>query len=318
MSLLAATEVDGEATARRTSFRALGSQVSIVLEDASLLGRAAAMLKDDLEELDLACSRFRPDAEIARIARGVPVPVSPLLFAALETSLDVALMTGGAVDPTVGRALARLGYDRDFDEILPDSAELAMPAGQPAPGWWSITLDPSRLTASIPDDVLVDLGSSAKAFAADRGALRLAEGLGCGVLVNLGGDIAVAGPPPKQGWSIAIATDSRTTPADAACAISIAGGGLASSSTVVRRWRRAGRDVHHVVDPRTGEVASDRWALVSVAAPSCVEANAASTAAIVWGDEALDRLEGLGYPARLLGHDGEVEVLCGWPPDNAT
>ena len=113
----------------------------------------------------------------------------------LEVACRVAAETAGIVDPTIGSALIELGYDRDFDEIgSADRAGRLEP--RPAPGWWRIELDPEARTVAVPIGVHVDLGATAKAFVADRAAARLADALGCGVLVNLGGDVAVAGTAP--------------------------------------------------------------------------------------------------------------------------
>ncbi len=90
-------------------------------------------------------------------------------------------------------------------------------------------------------------------------------------------------------------------------------GGLATSGTTARTWLRNGRRVHHIVDPWTGDAAPTVWSLVTVAAPSCVEANALSTAAVVWGEDAVGNLDARGVSARLVDADGNV-VLCGdWP-----
>jgi thiamine biosynthesis lipoprotein len=137
----------------------------------------------------------------------------------------------------------------------------------------------------------------------------------CGVLVSIGGDVSVAGPPPIGGWSVGVAVNSSTPISAIGHVVSLGSGGLASSSTAVRSWRRGGRRVHHIVDPTTGDVASEHWKLVSVAAGSCVDANAASTAAIVWGVRAVDELEARHLPARLVRHDGAVITVRGWPSD---
>ena len=91
------------------------------------------------------------------------------------------------------------------------------------------------------------------------------------------------------------------------------GGGLATSSVTCRRWRRAGRELHHIVDPRTGYPARGPWRTVTVAAASCAEANAASTAAIIAGEQAPAWLTVQGLPSRLVAHDGTVVRCCGWP-----
>jgi len=182
-----------------------------------------------------------------------------------------------------------------------------------APGWWCIELDATAKTVRVPTGVRLDFGATAKALAADRAAARVAAETGCGVLIGLGGDIAVAGPAPQGGWPVGVAVHASAPLHAVEQVISISEGGLASSSTLVRTWRRAGRRMHHIVDPLTGDVARECWTLVTVAASSCVEANTASTAAVVWGDQAPDRLSGLGLPARLVFRDGTVRTVGGWP-----
>jgi thiamine biosynthesis lipoprotein len=101
---------------------------------------------------------------------------------------------------------------------------------------------------------------------------------------------------------------------DVAATVALRGGGLATSSTTQRRWRRGGQEVHHILDPRTGAPAAAIWRTVSVAAASCVEANTASTAAIVLGATAPAWLLRMRLPARLVRHDGAVVATCGWAP----
>ena len=48
--------------------------------------------------------------------------------------------------------------------------------------------------------------------------------------------------------------------------VALATGGLATSSTTVRRWRAGGAELHHIVDPRTGLPAAEVWRTVTVAA----------------------------------------------------
>jgi thiamine biosynthesis lipoprotein len=84
---------------------------------------------------------------------------------------------------------------------------------------------------------------------------------------------------------------------------------------MVRAWARDGRRMHHIVDPATGEPARSCWRTVSVAAGSCTDANAASTAAIVRGAAAIRWLEDLSLPARLVREDGSVAVIAGWPDE---
>ena len=133
------------------------------------------------------------------------------------------------------------------------------------------------------------------------------------MLVNLGGDVAVAGTAPDEGWGVGIALSARTAPSDADEIVALRSGGLASSGTTSRSWSRGGRRVHHIVDPWTGEVAPSTWALVSVLAPTCLEANGWSTASVVWGEDAPDNLAAHGLRARLVSSDGTVVRVGDWP-----
>jgi thiamine biosynthesis lipoprotein len=297
------------------SFRAIGTTVTVAVNDRRQIDEALTMLKEDLAALDLACSRFRTDSEIKNLERhsqGQPIRVSPLLFEVLEIACAVAVQTAGIVDPTIGSALIELGYDRDFDELL-DHRRLADVLFVPAPGWWQIRMDPAAQTISIPAGVHVDLGAVAKAFAADCAAQRIASALACCVLINLGGDVAIGGPNQREGWAIGIAPNCTTPIDDVDVVLSVHSGGVATSGTTARTWRCNGRLMHHIIDPRTGEPAPPIWSLVSVLASTCVEANAWSTAAIVWGDDAIGNLSERGVSARLVDAEGIVHCLGQWP-----
>jgi FAD:protein FMN transferase len=294
-----------------TSFRALGTTAVIMAESPNLFS-AAAQVERELADIDRTCSRFRADSDLSRLngARGAWTEVDDLLAEATETALRAARLTGGVVDPTIGATLLHLGYDRDFFEV-PASGP-ALGAGPPVPGWRLVDVrrDPSRIR--IPDGALLDLGATAKALAADRAVARAVRATGAGVLVSLGGDVAAAGEPPVGGWAVGIADDHATTP-QAGETISIAAGGLATSSTTVRRWERGGSAVHHIVDPRSGLPAPEVWRTVSVSAGTCVDANTASTAAIILGEQAPGWLSERRLPARLVRANGEVVRVAGWP-----
>ncbi len=180
------------------------------------------------------------------------------------------------------------------------------------PGWRRVRLHGRLLR--LPAGIRLDLGATGKGLGADRAAAAAWRASGCGgVLVSLGGDIAVAGQPPPGGWPVAIADSSLPGVAQADQVIRLAAGAVATSSVTCRQWRREGQRLHHIVDPRTGYPAAGPWRTVSVAAPRCAVANAAATAAIVAGPDAPAWLAGTGLPARLVGHDGGVLLLGGWP-----
>jgi FAD:protein FMN transferase len=295
------------------SIRALGTTATVVVTDPSRSIEAEGILRTETEAIDRACSRFRPDSELAHLHAnaGRTVEVSSLLFESLDVAYSVAERTHGAVDPTVGNAMEKLGYDRDFEQIEPRPLQIADPG--PVPGFRHLHLDRRQRTVRIPIGVRLDLGSSAKALLADRAAAHVASALGSGALVSIGGDVAAAGAPPTEGWAVGIALDSSADSDEVDQVVAIRGGGLASSSAEIRAWQMGSAPVHHIVDPATGGSSSRFWRLVSAAGPSCVDANALSTAAMVWGEEALVHLRQYDQAVRLLRHDGVVFTLGGWP-----
>jgi FAD:protein FMN transferase len=293
--------------------RALGTTARVVVcgGDAD---DALALMAEELERVEQACSRFRGDSDLSRVNAhgGHAVTVDPLLIEAVQIALHAAQMTDGQVDPTIGRALRLLGYDRDFaaiDRAGPPAALLA----ESVPGWECVVVDRTRATVRVPPGVLLDLGATAKAFAADRAAARVATNFGIGVLVSLGGDIAMAGPPPSEGWSIRVTDDHAAGFEVPGQTVALSSGGLATSSVTVRRWTQGTDTRHHLLDPATGLPVDGPFRTVCVTAGSCVDANIASTAALVLGDAAPEWLDARRLPARLTRHDGRVVHVAGWP-----
>jgi len=301
----------------RVAFPALGTTAVLLVTGPSALPAAEAVLRGELDAIDRTCSRFRPDSELSRVnmGAGVPTTVGERFAEALQVALRAARLTGGVVDPTVGGAVIALGYDRTFASLRPDDAR-PLPVARPVPGWRQISFDPRSRRLRLPPHTCLDLGATAKALAADRAARRAAAVTGSGVLVSLGGDLAVAGPPPEGGWRVALADDHAQSVTEQDPTVAVTGGALATSGIRVRTWRRAGRTLHHIIDPATGEPAAPVWRTVTVAAATCVDANTFSTAAVVLGERAVDRLRATSLPARLVAVDGTVVRLGGWPAES--
>jgi len=299
------------------SWPALGTTALLAVADAPAFPVARRILVSELDALDRACSRFRADSELVALNdSSTETPVSSLLFAAVQTAVRTARMTSGLVDPTIGRTLRLAGYDRTFSVVRARDGTLR-PFFVRDPDWRTIALDERRRSVRKPRCVELDLGSAAKAMAADRAARAIVAATGTGTLVCLGGDVAVDGTPPEDGWAVRVAEDHAAPHRTGDPVVTITAGGLATSGTTVRRWTTTAGDLHHIVDPRTGRPASTFWRTASVAAASCVEANAASTAAIVLGESAAEWLEERGLPARLVRSDGEVVRVAAWPDEPA-
>ena len=353
------------------SWEALGTNVVLRVTDPRALARAREAVVNEMQAIDRACSRFRADSEIRSVnesAGGRPVRVSDLLAQAIELAMRAAELTGGDVDPTVGRALVLSGYDRDWKEMeraqghafardcalawadpnTTDARDRAESAGadtnhtsgppgamtvtanppgtriaanpprariaaKRVGGWQSVRFDPGARTVRVPRGVMLDLGATAKAWVADRAASAASQAGECGALVSVGGDIAVSGQAPAGGWAVHVTDDHRSTPSAPGQTVKIESGGLATSSTAVRRWQYKGQAMHHIIDPRTGAPVRGTWRTVSVAAASCADANIATTAALVRAGAAPAWLAGQGMPARLVSASGRVYTVGDWP-----
>lgn len=295
------------------TWEAIGTTAQVIVTDPGSLSSAVTVVEQELAAIDLACSRFRDDSELTQLNRsaGRPFRAGPLLVEALEAGLRAAVITDGDVDPTVGRSMTGLGWDRDFAVLVEKGSFELVPAG----GWQAVCIDRARGLVTVPAGTEIDLGATAKALCADRSARAAAEATGGGVLVSLGGDLSVAGAPPAGGWSVLVADDHRMPAAGDGQTVAIESGGLATSSTTVRRWRAGGAEHHHIVDPRSGAPVEEVWRTVSVAAASCVDANTASTAAVVRGRGAVGWLQSAGLPARLVAFDGSVTYTGDWPQE---
>ena len=253
------------------------------------------------------------------IADGEPVAVSPMTIDLVEVALRAAVQTDGLVDPTLGALLTDLGYDRTIDDVRRDGARTTVKVRSVRRSWRDVSVDRENGTVQVPPGLILDLGATAKARASDLGVVAAFEALGLPVVLGLGGDLAVAGTPvDSEGWPVRLAEAPGELSDDAADLpqVAIASGGLATSTTLARRWRSGDRWVHHVIDPRTYEPAREVWRTATVAAATCVDANTASTAALILGDGASSWLSRQGLPARLVAARGEAVAVAGWPEES--
>lgn len=291
-------------------FPAMGTGTVVAVADGRALEEAVCCVRGVVQAVDATCSRFRAASELSRLNRRAGsgrVRVTPLLARAVDAALEMAVATGGLVDPTVGAAMQRIGYTVTFRDLPAAGPALGLKA-EAVPGWGVVGRGEGWL--ELPLGVSLDLGAVGKAWAADRAASAAANRLGTGVLVCCGGDVAVAGPEPPGGWTVRV-TDTRMD--GLGQDVMIFDGGLATSGWETRSWRRGGRRLHHILDPATGLPAVCRWQTASVAAATCAEANAGATASMVLGQAAPGWLAEQGLPARLTAADGEVVTVGAWP-----
>jgi thiamine biosynthesis lipoprotein len=289
-------------------FSAMGCQMLAVVDAVG--ARAAERLRRVpgwFEAWERRLSRFRPDSELSRLNRsgGASTRVSPVLAEALGVALSAARLSGGLVTPTALAALEAAGYDRPFAELAPEIAGHSHAPLAPV-DWRQLQLDPTARTLVLPAGVRLDLGGTAKGWAAAEAARRLSS-VGP-ALVDAGGDIVVSGPMADGGpWPIAIANpfDDAEGPLGV---LQLAAGAVATSGRDHRRWRQGGEERHHLIDPRTGRPAHTDVLTATVVAGDAVSAETAAKVALILGSrDGMAWIEARpGLAALLTRADGRV------------
>ena len=276
------------------SFRAMGCAMGawVITADSDLAQERLNLVRTWMTLVDTTLTRFHPVSELMRLNMqpAAPVQVSPLLWDALTVALNAARETEGRYDPTVLNALLAAGYDRDFDEIAADGDAPDMLA-LPRYTWRDITRDPLTHTVTLPPGLHLDLGGTAKGWAATRAAGMLADLGPC--LVDAGGDLAARGAPVGlEGWPIGIAApDSEDKLLGQ---LIVKDRGVATSGVDYRRWRRGGVEQHHIIDPRTHRPAATDLRTATIIAPDATQADLYALVVMLLGRE-----QGLAY---LLDH----------------
>ena len=252
----------------RRTFHAMGTEMELLV-DADDAVDAMNAAEAEFHRLEALLSRFRDDSELSQLNRDGSIDAGPDLLRVVKLALAARNRTGGRFDPTVHDALVAAGYDRSFDDIDPENTVGCGPAAVAGGG---VSVDGVRIV--LDPGVRIDLGGIGKGYAAERAAELLALAGQC--LVNAGGDIATRG----GSWPVGVET------AGGALTLELAGAALATSGRDRRRWRRAGRELHHLIDPRTGEPAETDLLRVTVVAPDAVEAEVAAKALFLAGADA--------------------------------
>ncbi len=287
-------------------------RVRVTVTRPDTLTAAKRQVEAVMDDVALAADRFTPTSDVSRVNRaaGRLVPVGRRTIELLDVALGAAAESAGAVDPTIGAHLVRAGYADDIAAVR-DLLVVTDDAPLPPADWTAVRIDRTLSRVGLPTGLRLDLGATAKAWTADAAARRIAATLGTAVLVEIGGDVSVAGTRTTP-WQVQVSERSG----EPGQPVGLERGGLATSSTISRRWRTPSGAAHHVIDPRTGRPAEGPWRTVTVWAPSAVQANTASTAALVLGDDAVPRLRGLDVAARLVGRNGSVQHVGDWPAES--
>lgn len=231
----------------RCAFRAMGSPCELLLDGTPAHIDLAVT---ELRRLETCWTRFDPASELARLnaAAGTWFAVSDDLFSIVARSAVEWERTGGAFDPTILPSLVTLGYGTTFTSVAADGDAVQLTG--PAVGFAGVDLDSVGKNIRLPKGTAIDLGGIGKGLAADRVATLLLDAGARAVCISLGGDLHAAGEPPEFGrWELPVAhpiTGVEFT-------VPLAKGGLVTSTSLLRTWRRGGVRFHHVIDPLTGD-----------------------------------------------------------------
>lgn len=274
----------------------MGTDVLLVLDPAygETDGHAALdAARREVDRIEALASRFRDDSELSQLNARGDMEVSTDLLRIITLALDMREVTGGRFDPTVHEAVVSAGYDRPLEHLPLDGPE----AGPAIPAGGQVGVDPRTGRVTLAEGTCLDLGGIAKGWTADRVADLLGMHGPC--LVSMGGDIAVRGDHDGHPWPVEVMHG------DTARTIGLARGGMATSGTDRRRWRRGGHDMHHLIDPSTGRPSGTDLTRVTAVADDAATAEAWATALLLTGGErAHEEATARGISTVLVGADG--------------
>jgi thiamine biosynthesis lipoprotein len=277
----------------------MGTDIELLVEADESAGRRSLLAAEaEIHRLERRLSRFLPDSELSRLNRDGTLDAGPDLIRVVEMALSARRRTHGRVDPTVHDAVVVAGYDRTFDAVPGDGPADDRPTPQCG---GEVRIDRRRGRIELGPGVRLDLGGIAKGDAAERACEILAQAGPC--LANVGGDIAIRGLLASGPWPIGVETPGGSL------TIALATGGLATSGRDRRRWRRGGRELHHLIDPATGRPAETDLTRVTAVAGDAVEAEALAKSLLLAGCErAIAEADAAGTPCVLVDEGGAVHL----------
>ncbi|MCA9538217.1 MAG: FAD:protein FMN transferase [Myxococcales bacterium] len=268
--------------------------------DENALGAA---IDAELEAVNDQMSTWRKTSELSRLNQSEstdPQPASEALRLVIAEALRINKLSGGAFDITVGPLVNAWGFGPGGEHTPPDEATLSGLRARVGPDKLSFD-DATGTVRKARADVYVDLSAIAKGHGVDRVAAVL-EHRGHGdFLVEIGGEVRVAGKNGDgQTWRVGIEKPDENA-RDIQEIIALDGGALATSGDYRNFYEKDGVRLSHTIDPRTGRPIAHRLASVSVIAPTCMTADGLATALNVLGpDEGLALAEQQGLAALFI------------------
>lgn len=295
-------------------FPCFGGTCTVLVEDsgsAVTARRAARQARSRLIDWHARFSRFDRTSELSRLNRDPrpSVPVSPMMVRFVEAAVNAAKMTGGLVDPTLGREIERAGYSDHFGAApLPLSVALRIAPGRRAARpneqarWRQLTVDRHAHIVTRPPGLRLDSGGIAKGLFGDVLAPLL--GLHSSFAVDAAGDIRLGGADGL------IRPVQVASPVDGSVlhTFELVEGAAATSGIGKRSWLdRDRRPAHHLLDPATGRPAFTGLVQATALAPSAAEAEALAKAALLSGPDAARGW--LPHGGVVIDDNGDYDVI---------
>lgn len=289
----------------RRTVPAMGTlaEIGVVHGDERYAQRAMDAAFGELRRVEALLTRHRDDSEIGQVnlgAFGSPRPVSDETGRVLQASLRWAEGSEGAFDPCLGRVMKL--WDVGNRTRPPGSSQVRKFARRHL--YRSLELDRSRgrpVVVFHDEDMGLDLGGIGKGYGVDRAAGVLREWGIENALVNVGGDLYALGVS-EDGDSWKVGVRSPDDPEGIAATLPLKDGGVATSGDYLQYFEHGGRRYHHLLDPGTGEPSRPRVRSVTVAAPSCMDADAAATTAFASSVEKASGVMGRVAPGAEVVH----------------
>jgi FAD:protein FMN transferase len=308
-------------------FRSMGCRMMAAADNPSpRIRRRLDQLPGWFEEWEQALSRFREDSELSRLNRsqGLSWKASPVMWGVFQAALEAEEYSAGLVTPLILEAVLAAGYTTSFEKMGPVMPGVEVPL-QTIPPAACVGLYPAIRSLRLPPGVRLDFGGVAKGWAAHQ-AMRRLEPYGP-ALVDAGGDIAVSGlQQDGQPWYIGV--ENPFEPGADLMTLQIGRCGVATSGRDTRAWVHAGRNKHHIIDPRTGQPAETDVLTATVIAPDVLTAETAAKTVFILGSKSGKAwLEARPNLAGLLVLENEQQIQSkhfesyvvnghGFPPAN--
>ena len=256
-------------------------------------------------------TRFSEDSELSALNRsaGSCFQASPDLFSLVGLTRRFFHLTRGLFDPSILPELKRAGYNRSMEVLreLGPAPLLETLLANEHPSFSEIDLDESDHTILLPPGMALDLGGIAKGWIAEQAA-NLLSGYATACAVDAGGDMFLVGlPDGLEQWQVAL--EDPLQPENTLTTLNVNPGAIATSTVTKRVWQQAGKNRHHIIDPRTGEPAASDWISVTVIAPHAYEAEVFAKALLIAGpQEAEEIIRHSGIPFTYLAVDQKKKI----------